>query len=108
MSDPDCDETCEDPRPSLCDGDTSNNEWFVNGVCMLDQMSKAQIVYSLEHNPVARQDLPRVTTCHELLELLQNVPLLSTVQEDDAAQQRFNQQTPIPFYSLFRGNCNNR
>ena len=92
---------------TLCDGDTTNNEWFGEGVCILDTMTKDQIVYTIEHNPKARDDLRRVTTCEEILNLLKEVPLLITVQEDDECQKRFNSADCLPFYNLYRGNYNN-
>ena len=91
-------------EPSLCDGDTTNNEWFTQGVCLLDTMSKSQVIYSIERNPKARMDLKRVTRCEELQELLRLVPLLSTTQEDDAQQRRFNSEGSFPY----RGNCSDR
>lgn len=103
-----CDETCEESPPSLCDGDTTNNEWYTQGVCLLDQMSKAQVVYTLEHNPKARDDLPKITSCQELLEMLRDVPLLPTTQEDDQDQSRFNQGDCLPFYTVYGGNIVNR
>lgn len=113
MSDPQnpngCDpcQTGEGPPPTLCDGDTTNNCWVEGNVCLLDTMSKQQIVYSIEHNPKARDDLARVTTCEEILQLLKDVPLLSGVQEDDAQQRVLNQSDCLPFYTVYRGNTNN-
>ena len=91
-------------RPSLCDGDTTNNQWFEGNVCLLDSLSSDQVIYSIQRNPVARVDLKRVTTCPELLELLDRVPLLPTTEESDLEQRRFNQGDSLPFYNLFRGN----
>jgi len=112
MSDPNdpCDEQPHGIgfEPTLCDGDTSNNEWFGEGVCLLDTMTKDQVIYTIQRNPKARTDLARVTTCEELHELLRDVPLLPTVQEDDEQQRRLNQGDCLPFYNLFRGNCGDR
>jgi len=110
MSDPNDADTCPEdcPPPSLCDGDTTNNCWFEEGVCMLDTMSKAQVVYTIQRNPKARDDLKRVTTCEPLLQLLKDVPLLGTQQEDDVQQRRFNQNDCLPFYTIYKGNTNNR
>jgi len=96
------------PPPTLCDGDITNNCWFTEGVCLLDTMSKAQIVYTIEHNPKAREDLKKVTSCEPILNLLNDVPLLSTQQEDDAQQRTLNQADSLPFYTLYKGNTNNR
>ena len=112
MSDPNNPDGCNPcltgngPPPTLCDGDTSNNYWVEGGICMLDTMTKTQVVYSIEHNPKARDDLKRVTTCEELLELLVHVPLLSTTQEDDEQQKMLNRTDSLPFYTVFRGNTN--
>jgi len=95
-------------EPTLCDGDITNNEWFGEGVCLLDTMTKDQVIYAIQHNPKARDDLRRVTTCDELHDLLDKVPLLPTVQEDDEAQKRMNQTDCLPFYNVFRGNCSDR
>jgi len=99
---------CDTAPPSLCDGDTTNNCWFEEGVCLLDTMSKQQVVYTIQRNPKARQDLAKVTTCEPILQLLKDVPLLGTTQEDDAQQRRFNQVDSLPFYTLYKGNTNNR
>jgi hypothetical protein len=113
MSDPNDPNNCNPcdgngPPPTLCDGDITNNAWFTEGVCLLDTMSKQQIVYTIEHNPKARQDLARVTTCEPILQLLNDIPLLNTAQEDDAQQKRFNQSDCLPFYTIYKGNSNNR
>ncbi len=111
MSNPnDCDpcQTGEGPPPTLCDGDTTNNCWVENGICLLDSMSKEQIVYTIEHNPLARTDLVKVTTCEDILELLKDIPILPAVQEDDAQQKAFNSADCLPFYTIFRGNFNDR
>jgi len=111
MSDPnDCGpcQTGEGPPPTLCDGDTRNNCWVEGGICLLDSMSRAQVVYTLEHNPKARQDLVKVTTCEELLQLLVDVPLLPTVQEDDALQRQLNKADCLPYYTVYRGNTTDR
>lgn len=112
MSDiePSCWDQCDGVAPSLCDGDTSDNYWFEGGVCMLDQagVGKAQVVDIIQHNPKARLDLARVTTCQEILQLLEQVPLLSTVQEDDAQQSEFNKGDCLPFYTVYRGSTTDR
>lgn len=103
--------TCEEEevcQGTLCDGDTLNNSWFTEGVCLLDSMTKDQVIYSIQRNPKARRDLERVTTSEEVLDLLRTVPLLPTTQEDDEAQRRLNKNDCLPFYNLYRGNCCNR
>lgn len=103
----DCPEECAEV-PSLCDGDTTNNEWFTEGVCLLDQMTPSQVTYVLQKNPKARDDLKRVTTCQELHDLVDEVPLLDTKEEEDRLQTSLNNNAnSLPFYTLFRGNLNN-
>lgn len=92
--------------PTLCDGNTANNEWFVEGVCLLDQMNPSQVTYILQRNPKAREDLKTVTTCEELHQLIDEVPLLDTREEEDRLQKSMNANS-LPFYTLFRGNLNN-
>jgi hypothetical protein len=77
---------------------------------MLDTegVGKAQVVDIIQHNPKARFDLARVTTCQEILQLLKDVPLLTTVQEDDATQSEFNKADCLPFYTVYRGNMTDR
>lgn len=94
----------------MCDGDTANNYWFEGGVCMLDTegVGRAQVVDIIQHNPQARLDLARVTTCQEILQLLEQVPLLSTVQEDDAQQSEFNRGDCLPCYTVYHGRTTDR
>jgi len=103
--------TCFDegtPTPSLCDGDLTNNEWVTEGVCLLDQMTPSQVTYVLQRNPKAREDLKRATTCQELHDLVDQVPLLDTREEEDRLQSALNNNAnSLPFYTLFRGNLNN-
>jgi hypothetical protein len=96
------------PLPTLCDGDTTNNYWVEDGVCMLDTMTPSQVTDILQRNPKARVDLKRVTTCEDLHNLVDQVPMFSTVQEDDQLQKTFHENTALPFYTLFRGNLNNQ
>lgn len=104
---PDCDAIEGQQLPTLCDGDTSNNYWFEDGVCMLDQMTPSQVTYAIQRNHQARNDLKRVTTCQDLHDLLDHVPLLNPNEEEDVAQKAFNEGTALPFYTVFRGNLNN-
>jgi hypothetical protein len=112
MSDiePSCWDRCEGVFPSLCDGDTNNNYWVEGGICMLDTggLTKAAVIGVIQHNPRARLDLARVTTCLEIHQLLAEVPLLSTIQEDDAQQSEFNKADCLPYYTIFRGSTTDR
>ena len=76
------------------------------GICMLDTMSDAQIIYVIEHDEKARQDLLTVTSDKHLLKLAKSVPRLPVVEETDAEQallNRPNEPAQNPFYSIFRG-----
>jgi hypothetical protein len=108
----DSDPCCEPPFQTLCTGNTNNNYWFEEGKCMLDDLyplRKDQLVYIIERTPQARMDLPKITSCPELLQLLELVPLLSITTEDNELPDQLNRgDNPYPFYELYRGNCNNR
>lgn len=76
------------------------------GICLLDSMSEAQIIYSLERDEKARQDLLTVTSNPCLLHLARTVPRLPVVEETDAEQaliNRPNEPAQNPFYAIFRG-----
>jgi hypothetical protein len=110
-NDQDMDPCGEPPFRSFCDGQTEGNYWCEDGKCLLDDMypwRKDQVIYILEHTPQARHDLPLVTSCPELLHLLEEVPLLPTTQEDDEMQNAMNKNDSLPFYTLYRGRCGDR
>jgi hypothetical protein len=78
----------------------------VPGICLLDTMTRAQIIYVLERDEKARADLLVVTSCPELLHLARTVPRLPVVEETDAEQallNRPNEPAQNPFYAIFRG-----
>lgn len=110
----DCEPTTGTPT-TLCDLDRVNNMWVVggnppcsgNGICLLDTMSKDQVIYSLAHNPQAAEHLLRVTSNEELRTLAMTVPLLPTQEEADKLQSDVNRHKElesIPYYGIFRGN----
>lgn len=77
-----------------------------SGICMLDTMTDEQIIYVLERDERAREDLLKVTSDSHLLELARTVPRLPVVEQADAEQALFNQPNnpgSIPFYAIFRG-----
>lgn len=102
-----------DGKASYCNGDRRNNMWVEggdpsigSGVCLLDTMSEAQVIYTLQHNPRAAADLVKVTTDENLHTLAATVPLLSTKNETDEEQRELNRHDEagsIPFYAIFRG-----
>lgn len=76
------------------------------GVCLLDTMSDAQIIYVLERDWKAREDLLKVTSDPHLRNLVASIAMLPTTQEDDKLQTDLNRNhasASNPFYSLFRG-----
>jgi hypothetical protein len=99
-------------RTTYCDGDRRNNVWVEGvqdedgngGICMLDTMTEAQVVYVLQHDPKAAEDLQRVTTDPELKAWAARIPLLPTGVESDRLQSEVNANArSIPFYSVFQG-----
>jgi hypothetical protein len=109
---------CPPARTTKCDRYVpgSKNVWVergdspndVNcpGVCMLDTMTKEQVIYSLEHDQQARADLLAITSDPELLELANTVPQLPVPEQNDIEQALLNQphnSGSIPLYSIFRG-----
>ena len=101
------------PSPSTkCDRDRVNNVWVEGadengegGICLLDTMKDCQVIYSLERDELARQDLLRVTSDAHLLELANTVPPLPTTEEGDDLQKKLNRNAQsLPFYNQFRGN----
>lgn len=99
-----------------CDGNRANNVWVERGpnpgdedrigICLLDTMSEAQVIYSVQRNDRARADLLRVTTDPRLLEIARTVPRLTTVELSDEEQRdmnRANTAASIPFYAIFQG-----
>jgi len=76
------------------------------GICMLDTMTKEQVIYTLERNEMARADLKKVTSDPDLLKLADTVKRLPIAERSDVEQalgNRPNDAASIPFYSLFRG-----
>lgn len=110
-----CDET---PRKTMCDryqpgdknvwverGDTPGSE-NAPGICLLDTMSREQVIYSIERDEVARADLLKVTTNPDLIELANTVTRLPTAELVDMEQTTGNrpqEAAGIPFYAIFRG-----
>lgn len=104
---------CPPPRPrTRCDGDTVNNVWVERadasriGICLLDTLTEAQVIFSVERNDVARADLLRVTTDPRLQEIAKTTPRLPVTELDDEIQSDVNRNhtaASIPFYGIFRG-----
>ena len=98
---------------TCCDRDRVNNVWVEGanengegGICMLDNLNRAQIVGILKADDRARADLLKVTSNPELLALAENTERLPAHQPDDRLQTQVNankQAESIPFYAIFRG-----
>lgn len=98
---------------SYCDRDRVDNVWVegadefgVGGICLLDNLNRAQIVGVLKVDDRARADLLRVTSDAELLALAESTQRLSAEDPGDRLQTQVNANaTPesIPFYAIFRG-----
>lgn len=97
---------------TYCNLDIVNNVWVEGvvdpdngkrGICMLDTMSKEQVVYVLQHDPKARDDLPKVTSNPDLLNLLALVPLLGAPSVESTISRQ-SARTGLPYYNVFRGN----
>jgi hypothetical protein len=76
------------------------------GICLLDTMTEEQVIYSLERNEQAREDLLKVTSDEHLRYLAMNVPKLPVVETNDAEQafvNRSNEPASNPFFAIFRG-----
>jgi hypothetical protein len=86
-------------------GDTPGSE-NAPGICLLNTMSKEQVIYVLERDEVARRDLLTVTSDPDLLFLANNIVRLPTpelVDMEQAVGNRSNEAAAIPFYAIFRG-----
>ena len=82
------------------------NDVTAPGICLLDTMSEAQVIYSVERDEKARADLLTVTSDAGLRAIALNVPRLPVVEETDAEQaqhNRTNEPASNPFYAVFRG-----
>lgn len=90
---------------TLCDGDCTNNIWYVNGQCKLDQLTYEQVYYILQHNRTAKRDLLRATSNPALVMLAHQTPLIMDEKDDNTTQKLINDPAKtLPFYTLFRGN----
>jgi len=108
---PDCEREPEDRINknwnccTLCQGDKSNNIYFQNGKCKLDEISWEELYLTLRKIPQAKADLMRITSDPILLQLARETRLESDELEDDkAAADRINKDNTLPFYTIFRGN----
>ncbi len=99
-------------RTTYCDGNRRDNVWVEGpvdeagqgGVCMLDTMTESQLIYVLQRDPKARQDLETVTTDEELKAWARTIPMLPGVNPGDQLQSEINANAAsIPFYSVFAG-----
>lgn len=97
---------------TCCDLDITNNIWVEGvvdvaagkrGICMLDTMSREQIIHVLQHNPWAKDDLLRVTTNQTLIDLANSVKILDPRNQADVKTRQSARQG-LPYYNVFKGN----
>jgi hypothetical protein len=100
---------CGCGRTTYCDRDRKNNVWLEGadaegrgGSCLLDSMRDDQVIYCIQRDEKARQDLLRVTSDEHLLKLAHEVPALPSVEDGDKLQKESNADQS-PFYAIFRG-----
>jgi hypothetical protein len=92
-----------------CNRDRVNNVWIEGGnpetgeggVCLLDNMTDQQIIWIIERDERAREDLIRVTDDVHLQEIARSIARLPT--RDDPEPVRGMTNTSVPFYSAFGG-----
>jgi hypothetical protein len=99
------------PQPTKCDLDRNNNVWVegiapdgTGGICTLDNLCDDTIVFILQRDEHAREDLLRVTSDAHLRTLAATTPRLPTTYQGDEEMAQINQMpASIPFYTAFRG-----
>lgn len=89
---------------TVCCGDKTNNIWFVNGQCRLDQLSYLQVYNILQSNRRAKPDLLRITNDPNLVTLANSTNLKVPEAEADKSVSDLVNKNTIPFYTQFRGN----
>jgi len=91
---------------SLCNLNKTNNMWYQNNHCRLDDLTYGQVYYVLTRNPNAKRDLLKITDDRALIELANKSGLLMDEKEENAqsAARINNPKHTLPFYTLFRGN----
>lgn len=112
------DPSCPPPKVTKCDlyRKGMKNVWVERGcnpgdedapgVCLLDTTTEDQVIYVIERDPKAREDLLKVTSDPELLKLAMTTPPLPLVEDSDREQaliNRPNDPGSMPFYTQFRG-----
>ena len=99
-------------KKTYCDGDRKNNVWIEGGnretgeggICLLDNLTKDQVVYCVERDETARKDLKRVTHDPELLNIAKVTPRLDVREPMDVEQaEGSNNNDAGPYYTKFRG-----
>lgn len=91
---------------SLCSLDKTNNIWYVNNACRLDELTYGQVYYILVRNPDAKRDLLKITDDPALVALANQSSLMMDEKEDNAqsAARINNPKHTLPYYTLFKGN----
>lgn len=99
-----CDPCNPDRLKTLCDGDCTNNIWFVKGQCRLDQLTYEQVYYILQHNRSAKRDLLRATSNPALVYLAHQTQLIMDEKDETVTQRLINNPSKtLPFYTLMKG-----
>lgn len=100
-----CDRVNENyQKCSVCTGDKTDNVWYVNGQCRLDQLTYDEVAYVLAKNPKSRGDLLRITNDPRLIRLANEVRPANQEQIDDQRAAKLINSNTLPFYNVLRGN----
>ncbi len=89
---------------TVCSGDLADNVWFVNGKCLLDELTYEQVWEVMLRNPDAKKHLQRITADPTLLLLARDTSLIKDEIEDDRQAVKRIDGEGLPFYKIFRGN----
>lgn len=90
---------------TLCQGDKTDNIFYVNGKCKLDEVTWEQLYMVLRKVPQAKRDLQRITTDPILLKLAAETRLeTDEIEDDKQAADLINKKNTLPMYTVFRGN----
>lgn len=89
---------------TVCTGDKTDNVWYVNGQCRLDQLTYDQVHYILQKNPKAKGDLLRITNDPNLIRLANETRPINQEQLDDQRAAKLINGNTLPFYTVLRGN----
>jgi len=103
------------PGTTVCNGQTQGNIFWRRGApgypgqCILDQMDFEQLISVLQRVPNAAEHLRRITNDPKLLQLANEVPLISPESDElQKSAKLINHGIPgantLPYYTVIRGN----